>query len=202
MLIVTLIILIILSTAVVALLGVIALTQQRRIATLRDLSTLKQNSADLHRLQLKEQLAANLKIVRGLDGISQDYQKFFLRYKALQKRIREHKIGLMQARHVNEDLTHEFSKSLQSHHKLEEELEELKERLSTMQFEKFEKSELRQEIIRLSLENRKLKDRNEDLEYALNLESVSWLESLQERELLYSAIDDVRRSLIRVLNPA
>ena len=106
---------------------------------------------------------------------------------------------LYNLRSVNEDLTIEFAKVLQRNHEFETEIHKMHQELEQYQIGKFE---LRQENIRLSTTNRKLQERNDELEYAINLESISMLEGYQERDKLFGAINDVRRSLTRILNPA
>ena len=65
----------------------------------------------------------------------------------------------------------------------------------SLEYYRFQEGELR-------MANRKLTDRNMDLEYAINLECISMIESYQAENKLFSAIDDVRRSLTRILNTA
>lgn len=106
---------------------------------------------------------------------------------------------LYNLRSVNEDLTIEFAKVLQRNYEFETEIHKMHQELEQYQIGKFE---LRQENIRLSTTNRTLQERNNELEYAINLESISMLEGYQERDKLFGAINDVRRSLTRILNPA
>ena len=54
----------------------------------------------------------------------------------------------------------------------------------------------------LKLQVDQLQERNDELEYAINLESISMLEKYQAQGKLFSAINNVRRSLTRILNPA
>jgi len=180
----------------------------QKIKVLKDLCDLRQNSTDFYRIESATHAGVHVKIKKEVDLMLAGVRVFLERFNHIQqenedlraKYITEAKSAeITNLRLVNEDLTFEFAKVLQCNHEYEEDDHNLRQELEQYQIEKFE---LRQENIRLSTLNRKIQERNNELEYAINLESISMLEKYQEQDKLFGAINDVRRSLTRILNPA
>lgn len=197
----------ILGAALTGALGTLLLIQHRNLAILRDLCELKQNSADYYRSQLRDRIAVHQKLSKEVDATLEGVRVILRRCEELEAQNDKLRQGsaigeVKKLRKVNEDMTHEFTKLLQLNHTLKERIEALECENQTIEKFNLEKFELRQENIRLSMTNRKLAERNNDLEYAINLESISMIEDYQQRNKLFSAIDDVRRSLSRILEPA
>ncbi|MHA1266182.1 MAG: hypothetical protein ACTSRS_13195 [Candidatus Helarchaeota archaeon] len=160
----------------------------RRIQVLQDLCELRRNATTFYRIIFHDYKVLYHKLTRDVDTALKGAQilvQRFLRLRLQNLRLNEtvtrasRKIEKMQE--VNESLALEFAKVLQQNHVLEKEVTRLQERLVEMD---------------------RLAERNEELEYALNLESISMLEKYQSQDKLFNAIEDVRRSLTRILNPA
>ena len=188
--------------------GYFIFLSQQKIKTLRDLSDLRQNSVDFYRTESISHSEVYGKIRHEVDLMLAGVRVFLERFNHLQQENEELKAKyiteseyteLYNLRSVNEDLTIEFAKVLQRNHEFETEIHKMHQELEQYQIGKFE---LRQENIRLSTTNRKLQERNDELEYAINLETISMLEKYQAEDKLFGAITDVRRSLTRILNPA
>ncbi len=201
----------ILSTVLTSGLGAFLLLRRRKITALQDLCSLRKNSMAYYRAELTSQTHAYKTLMGKYTTMTQGMQIFLRQYNALTRefgRLRTQAAqaprheDLAQMRTVNEDLTYEFAKVLQRNHEFEEQICELRAHYEDVEQIAIEKFELRQQLIRLENANRQLSERNEELEYAINLESISMLETYQEQNKLFGAIDDVRRSLTRILNPA
>ncbi len=140
---------------------------------------------------------AQLQVSKELDDVIRKIRAFIIRYRELRDKIREQEpiqTALTNLRAINDDFAIEISKLLEENQALKEELTQLKH-------ENKQIDSLMVENFKLRTRNQELEARNQDLEYAINLESISMIESYQERDKLFSAIDDVRRSLTRILNP-
>jgi hypothetical protein len=195
------------SSILTGLLGIVLYLQHQRLVVLRDLCELRQSSADLYRAQYQTQLQAQSKLIAEAEALYRSSKTILGDYTRLERKnavLRAHSAPaeLTRLQKVNEDLTLECAKLVQHNHTLEHQMKSLEAENAAIEQIQVQKFELRQRTISLELENRKLQERNEELEYAINLESISMLESYQARDKLFSTIDDVRRSLTRILNPA
>lgn len=173
---------------------------------LTDLCGLRGNVIDYYRSQYLDQVDTHTRIRQEVDMIYRGAKVLLQRYHTLEQencllKQQSPSSEIDRLRKINEELTIEFAKILQLNHVYENQISELQDKIESIDTLQLEKFELRQENIRLGIENRKLRERNNDLEYAINLESVSMLEAYQDRDKLFGAIDDVRRSLTRILNP-
>lgn len=195
-------VIIILGIVPVIAFGIVMLIHFRNRVILQDLCDLRQNSIDYYRVQLKARTAAELQVSSRLDVVIQDYRNVITRFQVLKRAFLKRKNELLNAKRVSEDLTQELAKVLQQQHLFEAQIHDSTSVSEDMEAIHVEKFELRQQVIRLTNEIRQLRVRNEELEYAINLESISMLEKYQEQGKLFQAIDAVRRSLTRVLYPA
>ena len=179
--------------------GLIIILQHRNLRLLRDLCELRQNSIDCYRDELKLKIAFQLALANEVNGVIQATQRFYQRYQRLRE-APQHEQGvimaeLTKAQTVNEDLVQEFSKLLLHNQTIEGHVSRLREKEKRLEDVMLDNFELRTKL-------QKLEERNQEVEYALNLESISMIEGYDERDKLYTAIDDVRRSLTRILNSA
>ena len=185
-----------------SLIGVVVylfITQHRSLRTLRDLCDLRQNAIDNYRAELKIKTAYQIELASDLNDIIQAVQQFFRRHNHLQEEpakeqesIREE---LTKQTAINNDLAQELSKLLVQDQALEEKLAKFHQQEQHLE-------ELMANNFDLQGKLQRLEERNVELEYAINLESISMIQGYEEQNKLYSAIDDVRRSLTRILNPA
>ena len=198
----------IVSIGLLGVFGVFFFQSQQKIKMLQDLSDLRQNATDFYRVESVALTEVHGRIKGEVDQMLAGVSVFLERFNRMQQENKELKIKYLtesnasevsNLRLVNEDLTFEFAEVLQRNHEYEENNHNLRQELEQYQIAKFE---LRQENIRLSTTNRTLQERNNELEYAINLESISMLEKYQAEDKLFGAITDVRRSLTRILNPA
>jgi hypothetical protein len=174
-------------------------SQHRALRSLRDLSELRQNVLEDQRMALKEKTRFQLEVAKELVETIQAVQRFYHRYERLRvapNHEYEVLMGELQNQQaINDDLTAELAKMLNKDILLEEQGNALRQ-----------KDRRIEDLINVNVELRgqlqKVNQRNQELEYALNLESVSMIEDYDAQDKLYSAIDDVRRSLSRILNPA
>ena len=190
---------IILIGALVGVAGYLFLSQHRHLQVLRDLCALRQNALDTYREELKVRIAYQIELATDLNDIIQAVQQFFRRHNDLQEAPRSEqevlREELTKQQTINDDLAQELSKLLSQNQALEEKVVKFlkqEQRLEEVMANNFE---LRDKLQRLE-------ERNVELEYAINLESISMIEGYEEKDKLYGAIDDVRRSLTRILNSA
>jgi uncharacterized membrane-anchored protein YhcB (DUF1043 family) len=195
---VSLLILLIVGIAIGAV-SILLYSQYRHLRVVRDLCDLRANALDLHRDELKVKTAIQLTLSQELTDTVQQLQKFYHRYQRLRDApAKEQAIlytELRKAQAINDDLSTEMSKLFAHNMALEAQVDGLKQqerRLGEVLTANFD--------LRAKLQ--KLEARNVELEYAINLESISMIEGYDARDKLYSAIDDVRRSLTRILNTA
>ena len=179
--------------------GLIIILQHRNLRLLRDLCELRQNSIDCYRDELKLKIAFQLALANEVNGVIQATQRFYQRYQRLREAPQYEQGVIMaeltKAQTVNEDLVQEFSKLLLHNQTIEGHVSRLREKEKRLEDVMLDNFELRTKL-------QKLEERNQEVEYALNLESISMIEGYDERDKLYTAIDDVRRSLTRILNSA
>ncbi|MHA1651019.1 MAG: hypothetical protein ACTSYB_12560 [Candidatus Helarchaeota archaeon] len=176
---------------------ILTIQHRRALQFYKQLSDLRQNSVNYYRNIIKHRTMAQLQVSKELDDVIRKVRAFIIRYRELRDKIREQEpiqTALTNLRAINEDFAIEISKLLEENQALKEELTQLKH-------ENKQIDSLMVENFKLRTRNQELEARNQDLEYAINLESISMIESYQERDKLFSAIDDVRRSLTRILNP-
>jgi len=175
------------------------LVQQRNLNILRDLCDLRQNALDGCREELKVKVASQIELAADLNEIIQAVQRFFQRYNHLQAKPAMEEAHLREALNkqqaINEDLVQELSKLLSQNQVIEGKVAKLNEQERRLEEVMLQNFELRDKVQRLE-------ERNVELEYAINLESISMIQSYEEQDKLFNAIDDVRRSLTRILNPA
>jgi len=179
--------------------GYLAVFQHQNLQVLRDLCDLRQNAIDNFRAELKIKTAYQIELASDLNDIIQAVQQFFRRHNHLQEEpakeqesIREE---LTKQTAINNDLAQELSKLLVQDQALEEKLAKFHQQEQHLE-------ELMANNFELQCKLQRLEERNVELEYAINLESISMIEGYEERDKLFSAIDDVRRSLTRILNAA
>ena len=184
------------------LLSALLVQSRRTIAYHRELSALRRNAADIARFELQGRIADQRQLQGYVDGIMTDVHGFLKNYNRLRRTEQESRQALGEVRRINADHTTEFAKLLQRYHAMEAATQQLRTRAALLASAQEENLALQIRVRALAAENAKLAERNLDLEYAINLESVSMIESYQERDKLFCAIDGVRRSLIRILNPA
>ena len=193
------IILILVGIVGIGIVSIIIIFQHRILCSLRDLCELRQNSIDCYREELKVKIAFQLALASEVEGVIRATERFYQRYQRIREApAKEQEIlygELSKANAINEDLVQEFSKLILHNQNLEEQLSKLKEKERRLEDIMLDNYDLRAKL-------QKIEARNQEVEYALNLESVSMIEGYDERDKLYSAIDDVRRSLTRILNPA
>jgi len=194
----SLFILIILSVVMGAV-SVLLYSQHRHLRVLCDLCDLRKNALDLHRDELKVKTAIQLALAQELTETIQLTQRFYRRYERLREApAKEQEIlysELRKAHTINDNLDTELTKLFARNMELQEQLAHLKKQEQRL-------GELITENFFLRTKLQKLEARNEEVEYALNLESVSMIEGYDARDKLHFAIDDVRRSLTRILNTA
>jgi ribosome-associated translation inhibitor RaiA len=184
---------------IISAIGLIIILQHRNLRLLRDLCELRQNSIDCYRDELKLKIAFQLALANEVNGVIQATQRFYQRYQRLREAPQYEQGVIMaeltKAQTVNEDLVQEFSKLLLHNQTIEGHVSRLREKEKRLEDVMLDNFELRTKL-------QKLEERNQEVEYALNLESISMIEGYDERDKLYTAIDDVRRSLTRILNSA
>ncbi len=174
-------------------------SQHQTLQVLRDLSELRQNALDDQRAVLKEKTCFQLEVAKELAETIQAVQRFYHHYERLKAApTHDQEIlasELQKQQVVNHDLTTELSKMLSKDDLLEEQASALQQQERRIGDLLCHNAEVREQL-------QKIQARNQELEYAINLESVSMIEDYDTRDKLYTAIDDVRRSLTRILNPA
>ena len=189
----------IISVIIIGAIGGIIILQHRNLRVLRDLCELRQNAIDCYREELKVKIALQLALANEVNGVIQATQSFYRRYQRLREAPKLEQATLTaeltNAQAVNEDLVQEFSKLLLHNQTLEGHVSRLREKEKRLEDVMLDNFDLRSKL-------QKLEQRNQEVEYALNLESISMIEGYDARDKLYTAIDDVRRSLTRILNTA
>ncbi|MHA1277195.1 MAG: hypothetical protein ACTSQ8_08410 [Candidatus Helarchaeota archaeon] len=170
-------------------------------AYLQDLAQLRFNALEICRLELRAHNEEKGVLCKKLDNVLDVLQRFLVTHQKLQEREETIRARLVKAQTINGDLTSELAKVLTENSDLQDEITKLKGQLKDLEEFRRENIELRINNRAMVIKNQKLMERNHELEYAINLESISMIESYQERGKLFNAIDDVRRSLTRVLNP-
>ena len=174
-------------------------TQHRQLNELRDLCELRQNTLDDQREVLKEKIGFQLEVAKVLTETIQAVQQFYHRYQRIkdapqyEQEVLASELQKQQA--INDDLTTALSKLLTKNDQLEAQVSLFRKQEQQLADLISDKVELREQL-------QKVQARNQELEYAINLESVSMIEGYDARDKLYTAIDDVRRSLTRILNTA
>jgi ribosome-associated translation inhibitor RaiA len=174
-------------------------SQLQTFQTVRDLSELRQNALDDQRAALKEKTCFQLEVAKELAETIQAVQRFYHHYERI-KAVPAHEqeilaCELRKQQAINDDLTEELSKMLNKNDLFEEQTIAMRQQEHRIEDLLSHNAELRGQL-------QKVNARNEELEYAINLESVSMIEDYDSHDKLYTAIDDVRRSLTRILNSA
>jgi ribosome-associated translation inhibitor RaiA len=168
----------------------------------KDLSELRQNAVAIYEGRLKDQAEENLQLSRETDQIIDRVRVLIQKHLRLQRDFDKLRLETDQVAQLNETLTNECFRLVQQTLQSDEQASELE--CIHEDFKELVSQKLALQVqYEASLEtNRKLTERNNELEYAINLESISRVEGLEAQNKLYSAIDDVRRSLTRILTPA
>lgn len=193
-------------SALGAIIAYLLRSQHQTLQILRDLSELRQNALDDQRAMLKEKTCYQLEVAKELAETIQAVQRFYHRYQIIQSApTHEYEVlmgELKKQQAINDDLTAELSKILCKDDLLEEQARVLRQKEQRIEDLLCHNAELREINSRDQAQLQKINSRNQELEYAINLESVSMIEEYDAKDKLYTAIDDVRRSLTRILNSA
>ena len=181
---------------------VISLLIWRNNRLIRGLADLRQGSSDFYRNELRNKTGKQLELVKEIDLLIQGVRALYWRYKTQRETLVKTERILKETSEIKDILACELSESLEENRILVTENTNLLNVKQDFEAALAQKLELQVRVEDLIEVNRKLLERNAELEYAINLESISMIEGYQAQNKLFSAIDDVRRSLTRILNPA
>jgi hypothetical protein len=180
----------------------ITLRQRRDLEYLRDLCDLRGNALTYHRMRLDRPYSGAVFSKADLDKLSLHFKRFVQRYQKLTQIHKDQELELQRSQRVNTDLVEQLGESLDENRALQTQLNSLRRESAELEAFAIDYAEIQAENKALRITNARLLQRNQDLEYAINLESISMIEKYESDGKLLSVINDIRRSLSRVLNPA
>jgi len=168
----------------------------------KGLSDLRQNSQAIYERRVKDQVRENLQLSHETDQIVERVKVLIQKHLKLRHDYENLRAESDQVAQLNETLTNECFRLVQQNLQSDERISELQCIREDFEALVSQKLALQVQYEATLGHNQKLTERNNELEYAINLESISRIEGLEAQNKLYSAIDDVRRSLTRILTPA
>jgi len=165
----------------------------------KDLSELRQNAVAIAERRIRDQVEENLRFSCEMDQIIPQVKVLIQKYLKVQREHEHIHLKSDRITQQNEALTNECFHLVRQNIESEEQISHLRADFEALVQQKVTlQTQYEQNLKTIA----KLTERNNELEYAINLESISRIEGLEAQNKLYGAIDDVRRSLTRILSPA